>query len=232
MYENIRQLSNLQGKKKLVILRLPLIIHFYFFFQQHFTETRSVTLEAITAKAHFNCPNTNRGCAVRLPLELLKWHKQRCRYQTGDCFMGKVWGNCDWNGCEIDWMNHCMEFHENKIWMDPIVTTNWNYKENDIKKPVKGYFIFKVFGETFNLYHIYNSPATKVLWTVICASKEPKINQRFAYEIEIFSPTDNMRLMTQRNGCHAEKDTDILLDGRCVTYAMSDLLRFMDKDKV
>lgn len=175
--------------------------NFHFITKGAMTETRSITLEAIVAKAQFSCSNLNHGCMVRLPLELMRWHKSRCVYQLGDCFMGKVWGGCEWRGCEINWIDHCMEEHGEKLWTDEQVTTQWQYDSNRIaEKPVKSYYIFKVFGEIFNLYQIYNKPNSKLIWTMICASKEPHINKRFAYEIEMFSPVDPSRMLMQRHG--------------------------------
>lgn len=70
------------------------------------------------------------------------------------------------------------------------------------------------------------------MWTLIGASKDPILNQKFAYEVEIYSPTDPSRLMLQRHACHSEKDEDILEPGRCASFLMGDIMRFMDKNKV
>lgn len=51
------------------------------------TDMRNYTLEAIAGKVQFPCTHAGRGCTVRLPLELLWWHKDRCGY--------KVRGLCD-----------------------------------------------------------------------------------------------------------------------------------------
>lgn len=70
------------------------------------------------------------------------------------------------------------------------------------------------------------------MWTLIGASKDPVLNQKFAYEVEIYSPTDASRLMLQRHACHSERDEDILESGRCASFLMGDVMRFMDKNKV
>lgn len=70
------------------------------------------------------------------------------------------------------------------------------------------------------------------MWTLIGASKDPILNQKFAYEVEIYSPTDPSRLLLQRHACHSEKDEDILEPGRCASFLMGDIMRFTDKNKV
>lgn len=146
--------------------------------------------------------------------------------------MGKVWGECEWMGCEINWMEHCIEKHSDKVFTTPTTTLEWKYESCNTIKPVNGYFIFNIFDETFNLYQIQDKPKAKMIWTLICASREPVINQKFAYEIEIYCPNDQTRLMIQRHACHAEKDQDILEEGRCISFPMGDLMRLMNKDKV
>lgn len=208
-------------------------IYFLLLFQKKFTKTRSRTLESMCSKAHFHCPNVNRGCTVRVPLDLMKWHKERCLFHQGECFMGKVWGDCNWNGCEIDWMEHCMTTHADKIFMTPSSTLTWKYEQNSkMVKPVNGYYIFKVFGETFNLYQISDKSKTKLIWTLICATREPNIDKKYAYQIEIFCKTNPARIMTQRHGCHAEQDQDILDQGRCISFPMSDVMLLLDNEKV
>lgn len=128
---------------------------------EDFLNVRSVTLEALASKAFFACSNAGKGCIVRLPTELMKWHKERCVYKTGECFMGKVWGECDWIGCEIDWKKHCEEQHEEKICFKSEMSATWNYGTSKYPKAVLGYYIFKIFGETFNLYHIYDKSSCK-----------------------------------------------------------------------
>lgn len=109
------------------------------------TEIRSVTLEALAAKAYFSCKYAQHGCAVRLPNNLMQWHKERCVYQVGDCFMGKVWDGCSWSGCEIDWMKHCTDFHSDKLFNESDALLTWNYPLNVRNlKPVLGFYIFQV----------------------------------------------------------------------------------------
>lgn len=222
---------------------------------EDFLNVRSYTLEALASKAFFTCSNVGKGCTVRLPRELMKWHKEKCIYKTGECFMGKVWGGCDWNGCEIDWMKHCTENHEEKIYFDSKMEATWNYSPSKYPRPVLGYYIFKIFGETFNLYHIYDKNASKYysgyyvkilliifffmknqpaksMWTLICASKDPFLKEKFAYEVELYSPMDPSKLLLQRQSCNSEKDEDILEVGRCATFLMGDVMRFLDKNKV
>lgn len=205
---------------------------FFFIIKEKFTETRSVTLEALSAKAQFNCCNTNRGCTVRLPLELMKSHEKHCNYQIGNCFMGKVWGGCNWSGCEIDWIDHCLNEHEDKVWSQTIVNNTWNYEYKKKTKPIIGYYMFRVFNETFNVYHMYDKPKSKVIWTTICASKNPQTSQNYAFEIELYIPNDPSRLLIQRLLCHNEKNEDILAEGTCAMFDIADIMRFLDTDKV
>lgn len=199
---------------------------------KRFTETRSITLEAVSAKAEFYCSNAANGCLARLPLQVLNWHEKRCVYQKGDCFMGKVWDNCTWHGCEIDWIDHCISEHIERIFFKSEVTIDWQCTYEEKPKPICAYYIFQVFNETFNLYQIWDKPMRRVSWTIICASKDPKICKRFAYEIELYSKTDPYNLQIQRRACHSEKDEDVLEEGRCIGFDMGDVMRFMNAYRV
>lgn len=146
--------------------------------------------------------------------------------------MGRVWGGCIWIGCELDWLDHCLADHSDKMWASTEMELTWAYYQVQQMKPVAAYYIFRCYGETFNLYQIYDKPAAKMQWTLICAAKEKRVNKKFAYEIELFSHEDPAQMMVQRYGCHNEQDSDILKEGRCVTINMGDILRFLGTDKV
>lgn len=199
-----------------------------------FTEIRSVTLEALAEKAYFLCKYSVHGCTVRLPYHLMRWHKERCVYQVGDCFMGKVWGGCKWSGCEIDWIKHCTDFHADKLFTTEEARLKWNYPLNAKRsKSVLGFYIFQAYGETFNMYHIYDRYAAKSKWTMVCASKRcEKAHQNFAFQVELFVPQDPSRLLVQRHSCHGERDDDVLEDARCVCIDLGEVMRFMNADKV
>ena len=77
--------------------------------------------------------------------------------------MGKVYNDCEWSGCKIDWLDHCIEKHNDKIYTVPEGEFEWDYHPMMPSKPVVGYYIFQVFNETFNLYHIYDKPDGNVL---------------------------------------------------------------------
>lgn len=199
-----------------------------------FTEIRSVTLEALAEKAYFLCKYSVHGCTVRLPYHLMRWHKERCVYQVGDCFMGKVWGGCSWSGCEIDWLKHCTDYHPDKLFTAEEALLVWNYPLNAKRgKSVMGFYIFQAFGETFNMYHIHDKVQAKSKWTMVCASrKDEKAFKHFAFQVELFMPGEPSRLLIQRHSCHGERDDDVLEEARCVCIDLGDVMRFMSADKV
>lgn len=196
-----------------------------------FTEVRSLTLEAVSAKAQFRCSNSSLGCPVRLQLNLLGKHEQQCAYQLGDCFMGKVWGNCKWHGREIDWIDHCELDHREKVFFGAEVTRAWELKLNHAK-PICAYFLFRVFGETFSFYQIYDNLRNKLCWTMVCTSKDPNAAKRYSFEIELFSPLDETKISVQRHPCHSERDAGILSEGYCAQFGIGEIMRFMDENRV
>lgn len=203
--------------------------------KKDFTKIRSVTLEALAEKAYFLCKYSVHGCTVRLPYHLMRWHKERCVYQVGDCFMGKVWGGCTWSGCEIDWLKHCTDYHAERLFAAEEAQLRWLYPLNGKErgKSVMGFYIFQAFGETFNLYHIYDRLQAKSKWTMVCASKrDEKAFRSFAFQVELFDPEDASRLLMQRHGCHGERDEDVLEEARCVCIDLGEVMRFMTADKV
>ncbi|EDS42357.1 seven in absentia [Culex quinquefasciatus] len=200
------------------------------------TDMRNYTLEAIAAKVQFPCTHAARGCTVRLPLELLWWHKDRCGFKQIECFMGKVWENCSWHGCEKDWNEHCVADHQDKVYNSPDIVLTWNYASDDRRglqlQSVIAYYVIRTFGEFFNVYQILDQNSRRTIWTVICASKEAKTSQRFAFELELYSPIDSAKLLVQRFPCHAETDADFLKDGNCAKIAIEEAVRFMTKEKI
>lgn len=200
------------------------------------TDMRNYTLEAIAGKVQFPCTHAARGCMVRLPLELLWWHKDRCGYKQIECFMGKVWGNCSWHGCERDWISHCVTAHQDNVYCSPDIVLTWNYatysQQSVPPKSVIAYYVVRAYGEYFNLYQIYDHNSWRTIWTVICASKEAKTAHRFAFELELYSPIDSAKLLVQRFPCHPENGTDFLKDGNCAKIPIEEAVRFMTKDKI
>uniref|UniRef100_A0A182RHN8 RING-type E3 ubiquitin transferase n=1 Tax=Anopheles funestus TaxID=62324 RepID=A0A182RHN8_ANOFN len=201
------------------------------------TELRNYTLEAIVSKVQFPCKNATKGCAVRLPLQLLRWHRERCGYKLIECFMGKVWGSCGWHGCERDWMSHCLEAHADHVHQEPTVELRWEFGAEASQRAselqlVVAYHVLRAYGESFNLYQVYDQDSRTVLWTVICATKESKVSARFAFELELYSPVDSWKLLVQRFPCHSELDPDFLKDGHCAKIPLADALRFMTEEKV
>ncbi|XP_055533614.1 uncharacterized protein LOC129723427 [Wyeomyia smithii] len=200
------------------------------------TEMRNYTLEAIASKVHFPCDHAIRGCTVRLPLELLWWHKDRCGFKQIDCFMGKVWENCRWIGCEKDWIEHCVSEHQDKVYNSPDIVLTWNYGADSQRciqlQSVIAYYVIRAYGEYFNVYQIYDQNSHRSIWTVICATKKSRISNRFAFELELYSPIESAKLLVQRFSCHSESDADFLKDGNCAKIAIQDAIRFMTKEKV
>uniref|UniRef100_A0A182R0S6 RING-type E3 ubiquitin transferase n=1 Tax=Anopheles farauti TaxID=69004 RepID=A0A182R0S6_9DIPT len=201
------------------------------------TELRNYTLEAIVSKVQFPCKNAVKGCSVRLPLQLLRWHRERCGYKLIECFMGKVWGACGWHGCERDWMTHCLEAHDDHVYRKSTVELRWEYGTETSQRAselqlVVAYHVLRAYDEAFNLYQVYDEDSRTVLWTMICATKESKVSAKFAFELELYSPVDSWKLLVQRFPCHSELDPDFLQDGHCAKIPLADAFRFMTEEKV
>ncbi|XP_055619835.1 uncharacterized protein LOC129764608 [Toxorhynchites rutilus septentrionalis] len=200
------------------------------------TEMRNYTLEAIAAKVHFPCMHSSRGCTVRLPPQLIMWHKERCGFKQVECFMGKVWENCAWVGSDKDWMDHCITGHQDKVYSSPDIVLTWNYALDSQKciqlQSVIAYYVIRAYGQYFNVYQIYDQNSRKTIWTVICSAKETKTCQRFAFELELYSPIDSAKLLVQRFSCHAESDADFLKDGHCAKIPIDEAIRFMTTEKI
>ncbi|XP_059612779.1 E3 ubiquitin-protein ligase siah2 [Phlebotomus argentipes] len=201
--------------------------------REDFTDIRSLTLEAISAKAYFSCKYANHGCSVRLPFELMKWHKPRCQFQAGSCFMGSVWGGCGWSGRKMDYMQHCADTHSERFFRgaDAELSWSWPPRKTPSAKDVIAVYMFSVFGEVFDLYQVHNRTAAMCLWTMVCESKERKASTGFAFQIELFCRQDPSRLLVQRHSCHSELDEDLLDEAHCVCIANGDVMRFMGDDK-
>lgn len=197
-----------------------------------FTDTRSITLEAVASKAEFNCPNAELGCPTRLTLKLLRQHEPRCVYQMGDCFMGRVWGECEWKGREMDWLEHCESAHANRMFFEREVTIEWHGSYDLRPKPISAYYIFRTMGESFNMYQLCDKRMQRISWTLICASKDASISKRFAYEVELFVPSNPSRLILKRQPVHGELDDDVLLEGRGAAFDMKEVYSFMDAYRV
>jgi hypothetical protein len=70
--------------------------------------------------------------------------------------LGKVWGDCEWVGCKVDWMQHCVQQHPEKFFKTSPIAIQWEYKECQQIRPVVGYYVLRVYEETFNIYHVYD----------------------------------------------------------------------------
>lgn len=120
---------------------------------------RSQTLERLSGKFQFPCKNLRNGCSVRLPLELMKWHDNKCVYKKTTCFMGKIWHDCDWRGRENEWLSHCKLKHSQKILTQhDSFELIWNYETlKDNAGPIIAYYLVQNYGETFNLYQVHEA---------------------------------------------------------------------------
>ena len=113
------------------------------------TQNRSLTVEALSCKAQFCCTYASGGCKVRLPLDLLSWHEKQCQLKIIKCFMGRVWGSCDWTGRESMWGEHLETTHMDKVFNTIPIELEWNLNERLL--PLAGYYVFNWKHETFNL---------------------------------------------------------------------------------
>ncbi|XP_061386693.1 E3 ubiquitin-protein ligase Siah2-like [Musca vetustissima] len=196
--------------------------------KEGYTNIRSLTVEALCSKAHFKCSNASGGCTVRLQHDLLSWHEKQCIYKPMKCFMGRVWGNCQWNGREAFWKEHLEAEHAEKIFTKDSVDLTWNMGVK--QKPLTGYYVFEVFNEMFNFYEIYDKD--RILFTMTCTSTQKEKKLQFAYEVTLFNEDFEALAVTQKFPVHSEYDADILAEGTCVSFPISDLTKFLDEEKL
>ncbi|KAH8411568.1 hypothetical protein KR215_006886 [Drosophila sulfurigaster] len=196
--------------------------------KEGFSTMRSLTIEALCAKAHFGCSHSAGGCTVRMPVALLPWHEQQCIYKPMKCFMGRVWGDCRWHGREVQWKQHLEEQHMDKLFRSPTADLVWNMGMR--RKPLTGYYVFQAHDEMFNFYEIYDKQ--RILFTMTCTSNRREAKYNYAYEVTLLQPDNEAVSLTQKFPVHSEYDRDILMEGTCVTIGLSELSRFVDDDKV
>ncbi|XP_013099299.1 uncharacterized protein LOC106081691 [Stomoxys calcitrans] len=196
--------------------------------KEGYTNIRSLTVEALCSKAHFKCSNASGGCTVRLQLDLLSWHEKQCIYKPMKCFMGRVWGDCQWNGREAFWKDHLEAAHSNKVFTKDTVDLVWNMGVK--QKPLTGYYVFQVFNEMFNFYEIYDKE--RILFTMTCTSTQKEKKLQFAYEVTLINEDIEALSVTQKFPVHSEYDSDILAEGTCISFVLSDLTKFLDEEKM
>ncbi|KAH8240450.1 hypothetical protein KR038_003334 [Drosophila bunnanda] len=196
--------------------------------KEAFTNSRSLTVEALCAKAHFRCGHASGGCQVRMPVVLLPWHEQQCMYKPMKCFMGRVWGECRWQGREVQWKEHLEQEHTDRLFRSNSADLEWNLATR--RKPLTGYYVFQAHDEMFNFYEIHDRQ--RILFTMTCTSNRRDSKYNFAYEVTVIQPDNEALSMTQKFPVHSEYDKDILMEGTCVSIPLSELNRFMDQDKV
>lgn len=196
--------------------------------QEGFTTLRSLTIEALCAKAHFGCSFAAGGCVVRMPVALLPWHEQQCIYKPMKCFMGRVWGDCKWHGREVQWKQHLEEQHKSKLFCAASADLVWNMAKQI--RPLTGYYVFQAYDEMFNFYEIYDKE--RILFTMTCTSNRRESKYNYAYEVTLLQPNNEALSLTQKFPVHSEYDKDILQEGTCVSIGLNELSRFVDDDKV
>nr|XP_016942415.1 uncharacterized protein LOC108019168 isoform X1 [Drosophila suzukii] len=195
--------------------------------KEPFTNSRSLTVEALCAKAHFRCGHASGGCQVRMPVVLLPWHEQQCMYKPMKCFMGRVWGDCRWQGREVQWKDHLEENHDDRLFRSSSADLEWNLATR--RKPLTGYYVFQAHDEMFNFYEIHDRQ--RILFTMTCTSNRRDSKYNYAYEVTVLQPDNEALSMTQKFPVHSEYDKDILMEGTCVSIPLSELNRFLDQDK-
>ncbi|KAH8408980.1 hypothetical protein KR009_004752 [Drosophila setifemur] len=193
-----------------------------------FTNARSLTVEALCAKAHFRCGHASGGCQVRMPVVLLPWHEQQCIYKPMKCFMGRVWGECRWQGREVQWKEHLEEQHGDRLFRASGADLVWDMAVR--RKPLTGYYVFQAHDEMFNFFEILDRQ--RILFTMTCTSNRWESKYNFAYEVTLIQPDNEALSMTQKFPVHSEYDKDILQEGTCVSIPLSELTRFVDQEKV
>ncbi|XP_017028651.1 uncharacterized protein [Drosophila kikkawai] len=196
--------------------------------KEAFTNSRSLTVEALCAKAHFRCGHASGGCQVRMPVVLLPWHEQQCMYKPMKCFMGRVWGECRWQGREVQWKEHLEQEHTDRLFRSSSADLEWNLVTR--RKPLTGYYVFQAHDEMFNFYEIHDRQ--RVLFTMTCTSNRRDSKYNYAYEVTVLQPDNEALSMTQKFPVHSEYDKDILMEGTCVSIPLSELNRFLDQEKV
>ncbi|KAM8718486.1 hypothetical protein ACLKA7_001657 [Drosophila subpalustris] len=196
--------------------------------KEGFTSSRSLTIEALCAKAHFGCSHFAGGCTVRMPVALLPWHEQQCIYKPMKCFMGRVWGDCRWHGREVQWKQHLEDEHTDKLFQAPSADLVWNMGIR--RKPLTGYYVFQAHDEMFNFYEIYDKQ--RILFTMTCTSNRRESKYNYAYEVTLLQPDNEAVSLTQKFPVHSEYDRDILMEGTCVSIGLNELARFVDDDKL
>ncbi|XP_030378485.1 uncharacterized protein LOC115627077 isoform X2 [Scaptodrosophila lebanonensis] len=196
--------------------------------KEAFTTSRSLTVEALCAKAHFRCSHSGGGCMVRLPVALLPWHEKQCIYKPMKCFMGRVWGDCKWHGREIQWKQHLETEHPEKVFKTDSVDLIWNMAAR--RKALTGYYVFQTHEEMFNFYEI--SDQQRILFTMTCTSNRRATKYNYAYEVTLLQPDNEALSLTQKFPVHSEYDRDILMEGTCVSISLAELARFVDEEKL
>ncbi|TMW43499.1 hypothetical protein DOY81_011422 [Sarcophaga bullata] len=143
------------------------------------------------------------------------------------CFMGRVWGDCQWNGREAFWKEHLDAEHSSKVFNTNSVDLVWDMAGK--QKPLSGYYVFQVYQEMFNFYEVYDKE--RILFTMTCTSTQKEKKHQFAYEVTLVSDDNEALASTQKFPVHSEYDKDILAEGTCVSFPLSDLAKFLDEDR-
>lgn len=142
--------------------------------------------------------------------------------------MGRVWGDCQWNGREAFWKDHLEAEHSQKVFTNDTVDLVWDMTGK--QKPLSGYYVFQVYNEMFNFYEVYDKE--RILFTMTCTSTQKEKKNQFAFEVTLISEDFEALAITQKFPVHSEYDKDILAEGTCISFLLSDLAKFLDEDRV
>ncbi|XP_077290868.1 E3 ubiquitin-protein ligase siah-1-like isoform X2 [Arctopsyche grandis] len=196
--------------------------------KEEFTETRSVALEALADKLQFPCPH--KGCKARVQLSMLNEHEASCLFRPTPCFMNKVYGGCNWKGIASEWLNHCIEKHNDKVSDLPFVKFSepWSPRHRD---PVMRYHLLRCFEKVFSMYQIYDSKSGKTMWTVISIGDEKEIDKSYYFDLEMYDPKNPMKKIAFRQVCKSESDADILDPSQNVLIPLEQILYMLDGEK-
>ncbi|CAK1556158.1 unnamed protein product [Leptosia nina] len=192
--------------------------------KKEFALIRPQVLESLANKVLFPC--TNKGCPKHANLPALEQHTAHCQYRIINCFMSRVYGDCQWEGRAGEWMGHCFSDHKTKVTELPFITVKdkWNGKR---KEPVLNYFLLKCYDKIFNVYQIYDKRG-RMMWTVLVNEDQA---DRFYFEVDIFLPNFPSKRIIYRRPCKCEKDADFLEHTQNIYIPIENIFSMLDESE-
>ncbi|XP_048487527.1 E3 ubiquitin-protein ligase SINA-like 11 isoform X2 [Plutella xylostella] len=186
---------------------------------------RPLVLESLAHKVLFPC--TNAGCPRHATLPQLEKHAANCQFRIINCFMARVYGDCNWEGKAGDWMDHCFEKHTGKVTELPFITVRdkWNPKRSE---PVINYFLMKCYEKVFNVYQIYDRRGGRMMWTVLVNDDNP---ETYYFEVDLFLPNNPIKKIVYRRPCKSERDADFLEHTQNVYIPVENVFSMLDDNE-